>query len=192
MNRKRVTGMSLTLALILVLVSACTAPQAKANLPTTQSCPTAEPQSCPTPALLAQPPMDDWRVDYNDEVNIRVTFDSGDKCNVEMVKPARDLTYLRYEIVVNDQTYENYLVAGLTLFEGKTLKDLEDYDEMAKGPVNAPPFSDIQLLDIVAPMSRTLIAIRIPKSPIYFVCIVEGPVEQQIIDEFGPFDIVPK
>lgn len=192
MNRKRIPALSFSLILILVLISACAAPQAKANpsVPT-QSCPTAEPQSCPTTAALAQPAMNDWRVGYNDLVNLRVTYSPGDKCSVEVVKPVASVTHFWYEIVVNDQAYQNYLVGAVTLSKDKTLKDLEDFDKQNKGTVTPPSWVDIQLMEIVPPMSRTLHGIPMPEGPLYILCFVQGPVEQQVIDEFGPYDMAP-
>ncbi len=193
MNRKRIQALGFTLILVLVLISACAAPRAKANpLVTAQSCPTAEPQSCPTTAALAQPAMNDWRVGFNSEVNLRITYSPGDKCSVEMVKPVHSVTHFWYEIVVNDQTYQNYMVGAVTLIsKDKTLKDLKDYNEQHKGDPTPPSWVDIQLLEIVPPMSRTLHSIPMPEGPLYVLCFVQGPVDQQAIDVFGPFDLAP-
>jgi hypothetical protein len=132
--------------------------------------------------------MDAWRIDYADSANVRITFSPGDKCSMDIMQPVTNAEF-GYEIVVDDQTYQNYVVVALTLDEGKTIADLEKYDEMAIGVVPPPSFSDIRTLEVVPPMSRTWHGMDMPVSPIYFVCIIEGPDAQRAIDEFGPVDI---
>lgn len=181
MNRKWMKVLGFTLVLVMLCVSGCAAPQAKANPP-------AETQPCPTAGVLVQQTMNDWRVGYNTDANLRITFNPGDKCSVEVVKPIKSVSALWYEIVVNDQTYQNYMVGAVTLIGDKTLKDLEDFNKQNKGPT-PPSWVDIQLLEIVPPMSRTLHAIPMPDGPLYILCFIQGPAEQQVIDEFGPFDL---
>jgi hypothetical protein len=114
-----------------------------------------------------------------------ITFDPGDKCSMEFIKPI-DGNGLSYEIVVNDQTYQNYIVAIVDLEEGKTLQDLQDYHQQGgEANTSVAPFSNLELMEIVEPMSRTFHGVRLEKSPVYFVCLVQGPGEQKVLDEFG-------
>ncbi len=165
-----------------LLFSGCAEQQATSD-------PINKTQSCPTAGTLVQPSMNDWRVDYNDYLNARITFSPGDKCSLEELAAVANQQFI-YEIVVNDQTYQNYMVAAVTLDEGKTIKDLEDYSKTMIGVVPPPSFSKLQLMEIVPPMSRTLHAVPMPVSPIYLVCIVQGPSEQQGIQVLGPVTIV--
>ncbi len=150
---------------------------------------------CASPKTLGLAEMNAWRIDYNDSLaNARITFSPGDKCSLDILQPKEagmgsGYPDYAYEIVVNDQTYQNYMVGIVTLDEGKTLKDLEAFDKTAIGTVRPPSFSNLQTLDIVPPMSRTFHAMKMPDSPIYFGCFVQGPDDQRVIDEFGPVEV---
>jgi hypothetical protein len=136
------------------------------------------------------PKPDNWRVAMNNLASVIVTFDPGDKCSMDVRAPINDSGWA-YEIVVNDDAYQNYVVAVVTLDEGKTLKDLQDYD-VAHGRSGTPPyFSQLRMDEIVDPMSRSWHMIDLAGSPVYFVCLVEDSDVQRTIGEFGPVKVVP-
>ena len=172
MNHRKITVLIISLTLVTLVVGGCASP--KTQVP-------AE--------------MNGWRIAYNDDhANARITFSPGDKCSLDILQPkvsSLPATYpsYAYEIVVNDQTYQNYWIAVGTLDEGKTLTDLEEFDKTAIGKVSPPPFSDLQSMEIVPPMSRTLHSVLMPDSPIYFVCGIQGPDSQRVIEEFGPVEV---
>ncbi len=147
-------------------------------------CPTSAPQECPSPAVEAQV-INEWRWGYTkDYANVVITFDPGDKCSLEFIKPT-DGNELAFEIVVNDQTYQNYMVVLLSLDQGKGFKDLEAYNAQGgQNNGNPPPFSKVNGLEIVPPMSRTFHGVLAQTSPLYFVCLVQGPGSQRVIEEF--------
>jgi len=150
---------------------------------------TTSPQECPTQALSG-PVLNQWRWDFtSDRSNVIITFDPGDKCSLEFIKPT-DVRNLGFDIVVNDETYQNYLVAILSLDEGKGIEDLKAYNmQHDRKNIMPPPWSTIEGIEIVQPMSRTLHFVQAVSSPVYFVCLVQGPDAQRIIEEFDGIDI---
>lgn len=134
------------------------------------------------------PEMNAWRAGYNtDYLNARITFESSDKCVLEQLKPTAT-NELYYEVVVNDQKYENYSVVVETLAEGKTLKDLQDFRGNPENPI-PPFFVNLEAGAIVNPMSRTFAFAHLPTGPIYFTCIIQGPDKQRSIENLGPLVI---
>jgi hypothetical protein len=195
--RSYVFFVSLVLASLILAGCASSTP-----VPAVAACPTSEPLSCPTNALLACPtsvPLscptaaaqvaaipNDWRIWYDDGANVVVTFDPGDKCSLDIKNPVEGPGF-SYQIVVNDNAYQNYVVIALQLEDGKTLKDLEEYNK--DNPGNPPEWSTMPVLEIVGPNSSTWHGITLTGTPVYFVCIVQGPSDQQVIDEFGPVQL---
>jgi hypothetical protein len=174
----------------MLLIAGCAAPQASSDsqaCPTAAqpSCPTAVVQSLPTAAPQVLPAMTSFQKYYSDFVNIRITFDPGKKCSMDILKPVTQGD-LALEIVVNDQTYQNYIVTAMTLAEGMTIEDIEKYNQTAVGYVSPPPGSDTQTVDVVPPLSRTYHFLTMPVSPLYFVCLIQGPDKQQPIEQLGP------
>ena len=84
-------------------------------------CPTAEPKSCPTAASQTGSAINNWRWQFSSAAKV-ITYEPGDKCSKEIINPITD-PGMNYAIVVNDQTYQNYVVSMFTLDPGKTLKD---------------------------------------------------------------------
>jgi hypothetical protein len=133
--------------------------------------------------------MNTWRTGYNTSyLNVRITFEVGDKCVLEQLKPTANNVFV-YETVVNNQEHENYEVIIHTLSAGKTLKDLEDY--IHKNPENSTPpyFANLEAGQIVNPMSRTFTYAHMPTGEIYFVCVTQGPDNQKVIEALGPVEI---
>ncbi len=95
-----------------------------------------------------------------------------------------------YEIVVNDQTYQNYIVGAVKLEAGKTLKDLQDYSQSTSINLAPPSWATLYLLDFVEPLSRTFHGVTLTGDPLYFSCLVQGPGDQRVIDNFGPVNII--
>jgi hypothetical protein len=188
MNHKIFTIYSILLAIAITL-SGCASGATPVTSPDPLACPTTSPQECPAVELQA-PVVNEWRWGYTKDLsNVIITFDPGDKCSMELIEPT-DGNALAYEIIVNDQTYQNYIVAILSLEEGKGIEDIEAYH--AEGGVsnqNPPPFSNLEGMEIVYPMSRTFHAVRAITSPLYFICLVQGPGDQRVIEEFDGIEI---
>lgn len=58
------------------------------------------------------------------------------------------------KIVENDNTHQNHAVALVTMDPGKTLADIEDYQQMYPTANNPPPFTQIQMYIVDYPLSR--------------------------------------
>ncbi len=146
-----------------------------------QTCPTAEPLSCPTAAALEPAVMNSWRWTVAGEANAVITFEKGDKCSMTVVKPLTE-PGINLSIVVNDTTYNNYMVVGLILDPGKTLADVDKWNNSN----SAPPFAQSIGLAIVNPASRTDIqqSINIP-GQLYYTCFVQGPGALRAIANVG-------
>lgn len=191
MNEKKFFSRGIILALVLLL-SACTAPKTTPN-PTSdvQSCPTVAPQSCPTAAAQAIPEMNAWRLGWTrDAANVIITFEPGDKCSMDILRPVtgNDWNTLTYEIVVNDQTYQNYLVDAITVDPGMTLEEMKAGPQP---PAPIPSWVHLKEVTFLNPMSRTLQAaeITLSEGPFYFICVVQDPGDMRIIDTLGPLEV---
>jgi hypothetical protein len=203
MKRSRVYILAISILLVVLVVSGCVAPKAEPcpttvpqscpttaaiSCPTTAplSCPTSVPQSCPTTAAQAMPQMTGWRQLISSYSNVVITFDKGDKCSMEVKNPL-SAPEMNLEIVVNDTTYQNYMVVDMILDPGKTLADLETWTSV----VGPPTYSQGVGLDIVGPASRTAIGRNIPiLGQLYFTCFVQGPDSLKIIGSVGPVEVL--
>lgn len=200
MNHKQFLIRGIILILV-VFLTACAAPTATPS-PTTAplSCPTTVPQSCPTAAAQAPPTQNAWRLGYTGGIptNVIITFDPGDKCSMKVITPI-SVSYfsplwnvLSYDIVVNDQTYQNYVVWILTVDPGKTLADLEAVPPTSTG--NPPSWVKLIIGDIVYPMTRTFHygSVDITEGPLYFTCMVQGPGGLRTIGQLGSLEVPTK
>jgi hypothetical protein len=195
MNHIKFFTYSIMLVLTLIL-SACASPATPeatseplaASTAESLVCPTTAPQDCLTASLRA-PVLNEWRWGTTRAANYIITFEPGDKCMMEYNNPI-DGNKVSYEIVVNDQTYQNYMVFALSLEEGKGYKDLEAYNaEGGDHNVDPPPWSDLQIWEIVSPMSRTWHGLPPYEGTLYFVCAVQGPEDQMLIETFDGINI---
>ena len=209
MNHKQILTRGIALILVMLVIAGCAAPTAT-PCPTTvpqscptsamKDCPTAAVQSCPTAAAQAPPTPNAWRSGYTGGIpmNVIFTFDPGDKCSMEVINPIKRSSWsplwnqLTYDIVVNDQTYKNYVVWALTLDPGKTLTDLEAVPPTSTS--RPPSFVNLLQADIVYPMSRTFHygAVDISEGPLYFTCMVQGPDNLRTIGLLGPLEMPTK
>ena len=162
MKRSRVYTLAVSLLLVGLIVTACATPKTVSvptptslSCPTTAplSCPTSAPLSCPTTALQAIPEMNAWRKSFSPDSNVVITFDKGDKCSM-MVKNPLTSPEINYEIIVNDTTYQNYMLRAGILDPGKTLADLETWTSVN----SAPPYSQGVGIDVVSPGSSTALS----------------------------------
>ncbi len=174
------------LLIVAMAVSSCASPTSA--LPPA-ICPTSVPLVCPTGIIQPMPTPNEWRLDLLKMTNVVITFDPGDKCSLDVRNPITSENWA-YEIIVNDQAYQNYVVSAVTLDAGKTLKDLQDYDKSNNVAMTNPPWSQLKLLEVVGPLSSSWHGISLTGGPLYFGCLVQGPEYQTIIDEFGPVEIV--
>jgi hypothetical protein len=206
MNHNKFVIRTIALILVTVVVAGCASPTATPcptavpqQCPTAamQECPTAAVQSCPTAAAQAMPEVNAWRSGYI-PANVIITFDPGDKCSMKVIHPITGSDWntswnqLTYNIVVNDQTYQNYVMWIETLDPGKTLADLEAIPPTS---TNTPPYY-VHLLqaDIVNPGSRTFHygPVDNTEGPLYFTCMVQGPGGLRIISQLGPLEMPTK
>ena len=193
MKRSRVYTLAVSILLVMLVVSGCAAPKtASVQTTTPLSCPTTAPLSCPTtaalsnptPAAQVMPEMDAWWWSLASAANVVITFDKGDKCSMKVISPLTD-SQMNLEIVVNDPTYQNYMVVFMTLDPGKTLADLEAWTV-----ADSPPYAQFVGLDVVSPASRTAHSLpTIEGGELYFSCFVEGPNALKIIGSVGPVEV---
>ena len=209
MNHNKFVIRGIALILVMLVVAGCAAPTAT-PCPTTasfscptaavQECPTAAVQSCPTTLAQAPPTPNAWRPGYTGDIptNVIITFDPGDKCSMKVITPISESYYsplwnvLSYDIVVNDQTYQNYLMWTETIAPGKTLADMEAIPPTA---TRIPPsWVKIIIGDIVYPMTRTFhyVSVDITEGPLYFTCMVQGPGGPRTIGHLGPLEVPTK
>lgn len=180
MNHKRFLIYGLILSLAIVL-GACGSSQAT-------PCPTQEPQSCPTAAAHLPPEINNFRQEITGEANIIFTFEPGNKCSMKIMRNNATSPQWAYDIVVNDDTNLNYMVAGHTINDGYTKADLDEWNLEHPNSKTPPPMTTLVSLSVVNPMSRTLTGMTFTGKPIYFYCITQGPDEQKLIAFFDePF-----
>jgi hypothetical protein len=191
MNHKLILIRLIALIVVMVLVTGCATP-------TATPCPTNEPQSCPTAAAKALPEVNTWRWSYTGGIptNVIITFDPGDKCSMEVINPIATSYFntlwnqVSYEIVVNDQTYENYVVFVYSVDPGTTQ---EQMDAPGPDPSLGEPPSWVNIItgDVIYPMTRTFhtSAIDITEGPLYFTCLAQGPDKLKIIGGLGPLEV---
>ncbi len=180
MKRSRVYTLGVCIFLVVLVISGCAAPKA-------EPCPTTAPLSCPTAAVQIVPEMDAWRQSLSSMGNVVITFDKGDQCSMKVNSHLTD-TQMNYEIVVNDPTYQNYMVVFMTLDPGKTLADLEAWTI-----ADSPPYAHYVGLDVVSPLSRTAHSLpTIEGGELYFSCFVQGPVGLKVIGNVGPLEVPAK
>jgi hypothetical protein len=210
MNHKLILTRVIALIVVMLVVAGCTAPKAEAcpttspqSCPTTeaQSCPTSAPLSCPTTAAQAVPEMSAWRLGFtgNIPINVIITFEPGDKCSMEVINPVGFSYFnplwnqLSYDIVVNDQTYQNYVVWVYSADPGTTQAEM---DAPTPDPSLGEPPSWMNIIagDVIYPMTRTFhtSAIDITEGPLYFSCLAQGPDKIKIIGDLGPLNVPTK
>ncbi len=186
MSARRFVVILIFILFVSIVITGCASPTPAL---TPSACPTSELLICPTAFAQVGSTPNAWRMDYSHMINISIIFDPGDKCSIDVKNL---VTYARwsYEIVVNDQTYQNYMVVALTVEAGKTLKDLEEHFKATSSNNNPPPWATTRLLVIVDPLSRTYQWVTFTGDPLYFACLVQGPGDPRVIDAFGPVEIV--
>ena len=170
MNHKQLFTHGIMLVLA-VLLTACATP-------------TATP--CPTTAAQAMPEMDAYRTNTIDtQANVIFTFDPGDKCSMQIRSKPTTSDFV-YQIVVNDNSHLNYMVAGTTLKSGYTIADVEKWNQNNPDVVAVPPMTTLKIYQAVNPMSNTIQLVQYSGDPIYFTCLTEGPDAHQVIADFDP------
>ncbi len=180
MNRKTILT-CLVLGLLVIITTACATPQ-----PT--PCPTSQPQSCPTAASLAMPEISGFRWAYAGESNAIITFGAGDKCTVQLIRPVVKEDDLRFDVVANDSTYQDYIVWVSYLDPGKTLDDLKSYTDPTIPPTWLHVIGGVLTTPMSRAESRSQLAIDSTQGPLYFICQVNGPVARKTIDYLGPLE----
>ncbi len=208
MNHKHYFFRSVILLLVMLIVGGCAATEADVSAtlapqtcPTaeplscpsvaTQVCPTNGPQSCPNAAIQAVPARSSFQSTVASMVNATITFEAGDKCSIQIYNPVQKANGLKFEVVVNDNTYQDYIVWFYYVDAGKTLEDLKTQDP---GPFTPAPFIHLLGAQLATPMSRTFyasppLASDANQGPIFFTCQVDGPVPRKQIDHLGPLEV---
>jgi hypothetical protein len=201
MNHKQLFTHGFMLILV-ILLSACATTKSTSN-PTAApvSCPTSAAQACPTAAAQAVPEMSAWRLGFTGGIplNVIITIEPGDKCSMEIIYPVAESYFnplwnqLSYDIVVNDQSYENYVIFVYSVDPGTTQAQMD-----APGPdpsLGEPPsWMNIITGDVIYPMTRTFhtSAIDISEGPLYFSCFAQGPGKLKAIGDLGPMEVPTK
>jgi len=97
---------------------------------------------------------------------------------------------LSYDIVVNDQTYQNYVVWVYSADPGTTQAQM---DAPSPDPSLGQPPSWMNIItgNVIYPMTRTFhtSAIDITEGPLYFSCLAQGPDKIKSIGELGPLNV---
>ena len=193
MNHKQFFTWGIMLVLV-VLLTACAAT-------TTTPSPTTAAQSCPTAMVQAPPTSNAWRSGYTGGIptNVIITFDPGDKCSMKVITPISASYFnplwnqLSYDIVVNDQTYQNYVVWVYSADPGTTQAEM---DATTPDPSLGEPPSWMNIItgNIIYPMSRTFHSseIDITEGPLYFTCLGQGPDKLRWIGDLGPLEVPAK
>jgi len=193
MNHKMILTRGIAVIVVMLVVTGCATPQV-------DPCPTTAPQACPTVAAQAMPKVNAWRWGYTGGIptNVIITFDPSDKCSMEVVNPinvsyfSKSWNQVSYEIVVNDQTYENYVVWVYSVDPGTTQAQIDAVDP---NDTSSPPsWANLIQGTIVYPMSRTFHtgAVDITEGPLYFTCMVQGPDALRIIGDLEPLNVPTK
>ncbi len=180
MNRKTILT-RVILLILMVITTACAKPQST-------PCPTSQPQSCPTAASLAMPEISGFRWAYSGESNAIITFEAGDKCTLQVVRPVSKEDDLRFDVVANDNTYQDYIVWVSYMDPGKTLDDLNNWSDPVIPPSWLHVFGGVLTTQMSRALSRSALAIDSSQGPLYFVCQVNGPVARKTIDYLGPLE----
>jgi hypothetical protein len=185
MNHKLILTRIIVLIVVMLVVTGCATS-------TATPCPTSAPQSCPTAAAQALPEVNDWRWSYTGGIptNVIITFAQGDQCSMDVIHPVkasyfnRSWNQVSYEIVVNDQTYENYVVWIGSVAPGTTQAQMDAVDP--NNTDSPPSWLDLIQGTIVYPMSRTFHtgAIDVTEGPLMFTCMIQGPDALRIIGNF--------
>jgi hypothetical protein len=140
------------------------------------------------------PEVNAWRWGYLSP-NVIITFDPGDKCSMEVINPISGSYFspswnqVSYDIVVNDQTYQNYVVWVSSVDPGTTQEQIDAVDPNSAD--TAPSWINLIIGDIVFPKTRTFhtSAVDITEGPLYFTCMVQGPDKLRIIGGLGPLEM---
>ncbi len=189
MNHKLNLTPVVLLIVVVLVVTACSAPQEVSN-PTSAAlaCPTSAAQYCPTPAAQAMPEINNWRLVVARNAQAIITFDNNDNASMQLGATFTENGGLAIDVVANDNAYLNYVVWIVTLDSGKTIDDLKKWTN----PVTPAAWIHIIGAVVTTPMSRALYAdltpIKADNGPIYFVLQVEGPGARKFIDHFGPLE----
>ncbi len=182
MSARRFVVILIFLIPVAMVITGC-ASRAPAFTP--EGCSTSVPLVCPTVIAQVKPTPNDWRRDYSSMSNIVITIDPGDKCSMDVKSLTNSDNAIFFDIVVHDQTYPNYMVGAVTLDEGKTLQDLQDYMKY----IGIPPWAHTVVLEIVEPSSSTWHTVQVGSVPIYFLCFVQSTGEVRTIGIFEPVTI---
>lgn len=173
---KRYTLMVLSLFIIMSMVlAACQQPAvALTEEPPVVVEPTEEPKELGT--------ENDFRINnFSNWANAEITFEPGDKCTLKVIKDASN-DLVQINILVKDDSYENYLLVVFTLDEGYTLGDLQDTASQS------PPGTNMISHYVFDPGSATVIRFwGVDAGELYFRCQIQGPDALKNIDRgLGP------
>jgi len=128
--------------------------------------------------------------------NVELVFEPGDKSTMTIYDEACTHS-LGLSILVKDDTYENYMIAVMTLDDGYTFEDLIGFDfnplkSMEVYPKDLlesrPPYTRLISLFAVDPDSTSYIgdSVNIDAGELYFTFIVQAEEGEKIIGHHGP------
>ena len=192
MNNKKLLAQITSIFLVTLILTGCAATEADLGVAVApQTCPTSAPLFCPTAAAPAMPGTSVFQWELAGAANAVITFQPGDKCTMQVNSPLKDGQGLIVEVVVKDNTYQDYLVWLATVDPGTTLEDLQSYTDAINPPGWMNLFGGIS----ATPMSRMVYVdtetISAAQGPIYFTCQVDGPGARKFIGHVGPLEFIP-
>ena len=192
MNNKKLLTRIIIIFQVMLTVSGCSASGADLGVAVApQTCPTSASLFCPTAAAPAMPETSVFQWELAGAANAVITFQPGDKCTMQVNSPLKDGQGIIVEVVVKDNTYQDYLVWVETLDPGKTLEDLQSYTDAINPPGWMNLFGGIS----ATPMSRMVYldpeTISAAQGPIYFTCQADGPGARKSIGHVGPLEFTP-
>ena len=192
MNNKKLLAQITSIFLVTLILTGCAASGADLGVAVApQTCPTSAPQFCPTAAAPAMPGTSVFQWELAGAANAIITFQPGDKCTMQVNSPLKDGQGLIVEVVVKDNTYQDYLVWLATVDPGTTLEDLQSYTDAINPPGWMNLFGGIS----ATPMSRMVYVdtetISAAQGPIYFTCQADGPATRKFIGHLGPLEFTP-
>ncbi len=192
MNRKFLLSRDVPFILAALALAGCSSAIVEA-CPTSEPCQVNSPPACPTG--VPQLPIVNafWYDTFSDRSAYTLLFEPEDKCTVTENFPFSLSQEQGYEIVVDDNAHQNYMVVTFVLESGTTIDDVNNWIIANPSLISyGPPPGMIRTAWVaVNPMTRTFHSVTLTESPFYFGCIVQGPGLIKFLTFDGPYELAP-